>query len=254
MSSSKPLRVVALLLGFVAVCGCQAGVSEAPPDRAAGVVPAPPPPPAPPQLEDTGWEGLEAALPPPQVAVIGDSLTNLSREELVAALGPEVEPIVIAANAHTTAEMQSYLDFLLASEEGPPDRLVINLGTNDALRGNQTALADYEAMLAKLDGVDCIVLTTVAELTDLFVPPISAVAARLNTRILLAPWVDPRVQVAGWNGAVGQPDGAAWLDADAIHPNQAGQRELAELIASTLARCPGGAGASPGVDVAGAGS
>lgn len=170
------------------------------------------------------------------MAVVGDSITELSREDIAGALASDYGYWIMAEDNRTIAEVQPALDTVLADESGPPDRVVVNLGTNDALQRNPDATAHYDAMLAKLGDADCVVLVTVNQASDVFQER-PGVAERLNGHIAELAADDPRVQVLDWE-RLARLEHPEWLsDRDGIHPNDEGQAALAFFTRLALDDC-----------------
>ncbi|MGZ4717490.1 MAG: SGNH/GDSL hydrolase family protein, partial [Acidimicrobiales bacterium] len=73
----------------------------------------------------------------PSLVLIGDSITHRSADVLTAALSDRYNVTVVAEDGRTIAEQQ---DGASQAAESAPEYVVINLGTNDAVKG--VSLAD----------------------------------------------------------------------------------------------------------------
>jgi len=176
----------------------------------------------------------------PRVLLVGDSITSLSQPELTARLRGRYRVEVSGAPRRTTQERVRDLPLLLTTK---PERLVINLGTNDVLRGESTkgTLAALERIGTAFPTVHCVVLVTVNHnmfsAKQVRVGPdayaldrgIRALAARRHWGVV--PW-DSIVQ--RYLDA-GQQQGS--LSDDTVHPRPVGRRLLADAYRTALDRC-----------------
>lgn len=98
------------------------------------------------------------------MAVVGDSITVLARDELRSRLaaGPWRAQIR-AVNGATTLDMEPAVEALVAG--GPPDQAVVNLGTNDVMQGRSGAatVGTVGHLVELLAGAACIHLVTLNE-------------------------------------------------------------------------------------------
>lgn len=184
-----------------------------------------------------------AVQPRPLVVLAGDSITERGAGALAGALdgtfgigGHDVE--VVARSGATAGEMEADVT---AAAAHSPQQVVINLGTNDAVRTGTVAegLAAIERMAAAFPSASCIHLVTLSESMVAFEDPVGPGqrAAEMNRGIIdlasrngygLIRWD----QIVAEGVARGEP-----LTLDSIHPDGAGDAELADAYASAVASC-----------------
>jgi lysophospholipase L1-like esterase len=183
---------------------------------------------------------LRVERPGPAVAIVGDSITAWGAGPLEERLGVAWDLRIEAVAGHTVAD-QLGAARTLADEQPPAAQLVVNLGTNDALLAVPTA-SSLDALAQMLDAypdVRCIHLVTVTD--------------RWRQRGTREPWpearalneglrtfgTDPRVRIVDWAARLeaADADGTSLL-LDDVHPNDAGNVVLADLIGASLATCP----------------
>lgn len=185
-----------------------------------------------------GW-----AQPRPLVVLGGDSITELSAGALAGAIdgtlgigGNDVS--VVARSGATAGEMEPEV---VATAADGPTQVVINLGTNDAVRTGDldAAIASIERMAAAFPGASCIHLVTLSESMVTFEDPVGpgVRAADLNRRIIdLAARSGYRVirwdQIVADGVARGEP-----LTLDSIHPDEAGEARLGEAYREAVEGC-----------------
>jgi lysophospholipase L1-like esterase len=242
-------RVVSRVMAATAVLGAlvagpAGGAQAAPapptvPDAATTVSrPTPPPPEPAPDLSIEAFSRRRA----PRLAVIGDSITNISHDALHAAFDRDFGVSVDGRSGYTIAQQlptaERYADSAL-----DPATVVINLGQNDAFATADlgSANAAMRALIGQFPYADCIVLTTVNGNT--FSPEWNAWANDFNFWVLFALAVeDDRVRLADWNSlvadyyAAGQPDGE--LTSDLVHPTALGAQRLVGVTAGAVHACP----------------
>jgi len=112
----------------------------------------------------------------PNLVLIGDSITHRSADVLTEALSDRYNVTIVAEDGRTIAEQQEGAS---QAAESSPDYVLINLGTNDAVKG--VSLEDAEKglvdMAAKFPDA-CIVFTTINKNTT--IPVYNAKASALN--------------------------------------------------------------------------
>jgi len=176
----------------------------------------------------------------PRVAVIGDSITALAQPDISAALDPSFDVHYTFRIGVRTDQMLG----LIASDlqaNGPMSAAVINLGTNDAIKGGPSApaLANFDALLTMSRSVPCEVLTTISLRAD--IRGGSDVAAALNRKILDLAIADPgHYKVVDWNGFLSSLDRAQlgqYLQRDLIHQTPAGAQWIATSYRAALHVC-----------------
>jgi hypothetical protein len=165
----------------------------------------------------------------PRVAVIGDSITVISAEDIHAALHPEYASSITAAiGIKTDAQLVTAQRYVATD----PSVVVINLGTNDV-----SAHDSPESFRHEMDAIvglfpdRCVVVTTLTTQ-----PPVSkefaARAAAYNEYLRTFP------HVADWDAVLAQAvRNGEQLTSDGVHPNDEGQRRYAALLAAAVRLC-----------------
>jgi|GEM_PF-2652565 lysophospholipase L1-like esterase len=165
----------------------------------------------------------------PRVAVIGDSITFLSVDAINAALRPRFAPGITAViGIKTDAQLVTAKRYAATH----PDIVVIDLGTNDVTQHD--AFESYRHELGSMVGLfpqSCVVVTTITTHTpgdDAFAQR----AAKYNEYLRTFP------HVADWDAVVGQAlQAGQHILTDLVHPNPAGQRLYAGLVAQAVSAC-----------------
>lgn len=170
----------------------------------------------------------------PSVAVAGDFFTRDAAADLHAALDPTYATRLFGEPDATLGDFTASIDGgeALADQlaDPAPDVLVVQLGTNDAIRGVPTSdsLAALDALIGRFPGA-CVVGLTVTELGD----PAGYhrdLAGALNAGIRAR--VDQVLDVA--RGVEQDP---SVLEADGIHLDPSIWAPLAAAIADTVGHC-----------------
>jgi len=126
-------------------------------------------------------------------------------------------------------------------ENGPTAAVVINLGTNDAIVGGNSApaMASLTQLLTTVRPVRCVVLTTIGPFAD--DRGCSDVGAALNRRMTDLVAGDPRrYKLVDWNrflSTLSSQTRQHYLKADLIHETPAGARWLAASDEVELHTC-----------------
>ena len=213
----------------------RAGTVTTVPDLVSGLTTDIPPPP---------YQGDPAA---PTVAVVGDSITQLSTTRFVERLRTAWSVSVQGFSGLFVGELAPNATRYAATE---PDQVVINLGSNDAHELVPTAqsVADMQALIGLFPEADCIHLTTITTSSGL--PSTTDGGHRLNDELRAMALADPRVRIIDWAAAVaahqaaGNP-GGSWTF-DGIHPSTAGREALVGMVETALAACDSPPGAIDG--------
>lgn len=190
-------------------------------------------------LAATGWESSCTGREGPLVAFLGDSLTDgwgLSTEEAypalvareLAARGRPIRALNAGRSGDTVAQGLSRLPGVLQKR---PDVVVVALGVNDALRAMsvEEAERDLRAIVAGAQAAGArVLLLGVPAPPSLATPHARRFASiyprvAADTRIALVPDL-----LAGAAGDRGR------MFPDALHPNAAGQRQVAENVRPAL--------------------
>jgi hypothetical protein len=174
----------------------------------------------------------------PKVDVVGDSITWLATPDISGALAPHYAYLVSGKVGYTIAQQQPTINFLLANNSGAPADVIVNLGTNDAMKQHQPGgypqyQADYNNMVASLAGVHCVILVTINTLTDY---PSGNTAQTINSDIAQTVATRHNFHEIDWANLISQGNNAQqWLNpTDMVHPNAAGQQEIANLYLQAL--------------------
>ena len=180
--------------------------------------------------------------PRPSVAVLGDSITFESETELRAALAEATAvdlTALVGRPGKTFAELLADGERIAATD---PDLVVINLGTNDALKGvpvEDTRL-DLDALYAALPDA---LIVAVAVTTRFSGSPFDVRAQAINDRLRAGCRDGARpVAVVAWDQIVAADDAnqadSPALDpilSDGLHPTPRGRARLADAIAAAVA-------------------
>jgi lysophospholipase L1-like esterase len=173
------------------------------------------------------WSSSEEA---PSVLVVGDSVTRLSQEEIRDHLG-------WAATVDVRAEDGFRTDQLLASArrgiEADPDIAIVMPGYNDVLQDAPEAPA-LEEMAEIVAEVPC----TVWVLLPTKAPYSTDVVERWNQRVAEAAAAHRSIHVSPeWKDLVDSAPGFTYVsEVDGVHPNDLGQRTIAEVMARAAER------------------
>jgi hypothetical protein len=180
--------------------------------------------------------------PTDDVAIVGDSITEMSESTVHAELDPHYHVRIQGRGGYRVEEMEPYG---IELAESKPEQVIINLGTNDVLTNwpSDKSTAALKRVLADFAGARCIHVVTINEaILSTSSPGVDARAFVFNfgLRQLAA---DERLDVIDWAKAVkddlaaGSPDGP--LTSDSVHPNATGQKLLATLYHRALDACTG---------------
>jgi hypothetical protein len=160
---------------------------------------------------------------PPTVAVVGDSITALSRASIATALARAgYQPLIEATPGVKMSQAASAMDQL--SAQIPAD-WIIELGTNDAGANNllwpEAFLAEWE----KVSSSHCVIYVSVS-------PRAGPIAGQIDASLEGLAGRSSNVHVLDWGHLEYSQPG--WVGPDTIHPTPAGQLELANLEARAL--------------------
>jgi lysophospholipase L1-like esterase len=161
-----------------------------------------------------------------QVAVIGDSITVLSKPYFARAFGSGGGADVRAKNGQRIDQM---LPALQAALKGHPRAVVINLGTNDVLQAqyHPNWQPAFDRMVELLAPKSCVVLTTISDRA--WSPTaVQSVADDINRAITSTAAQHPNFHILDWNALVHGPNGDKLLYFDKVHPSPNGQALLAQ--------------------------
>jgi lysophospholipase L1-like esterase len=157
------------------------------------------------------------------VAVVGDSITALSRTDVSAVLTQAgFQPVVEATPGVKMAQAAATIDQL--SQQSPTD-WIIELGTNDAGGNNRLWSEAFLAEWQRVESSDCVIYVSVS-------PRAGAIATQIDTAFAGLAAKHANVHVLDWGRL--EYDHPGWVEPDTIHPTPAGQAELAGLEAQAL--------------------
>jgi hypothetical protein len=159
------------------------------------------------------------------VAIIGDSITVGSQEELVATM-PLDDVEVIATSGIRLGPQREAITFAVAAQ---PDVLVIELGTNDVPMYTPEFLDAIDEVLDETDALPCVRWVTV------YVPGADDAVEAINEHLDDATDDHDNLELIDWFTLV--DDDPSLLSADGLHPNEEGQQVLADAVAASVARC-----------------
>jgi lysophospholipase L1-like esterase len=174
----------------------------------------------------------------PRVGMVGDSLTCLSASDLQDDFQSTYGYDIACKNGITITQGAQLAGDVDHSLEGSPSVMIVNLGTNDALKAKHdigphnsvdgaAATQALNDLAYELGNVPCVLWVTVSEVPDVYG---SHVAAGINSWIH-ARTADPHNFMVDWWGQL-RTDGNAtnWLSpVDGIHTTVAGQAALASM-------------------------
>jgi lysophospholipase L1-like esterase len=169
----------------------------------------------------------------PKVGIVGDSITNLLKPDLKSAVGSRYRYVVKARDGKRIDQQLDELRSLLHGDD-PPQRLIVNLGTNDVLQGRSDALGHLDRELQLVADVDCVILVTINPNAD---DGDSHLAEKLNDAMKGAVASLPNFHLLDWAGLLAADPHRAeqWLsDFDAVHPSAAGSQALAAQYRQAL--------------------
>ena len=161
----------------------------------------------------------------PTVAMVGDSITALSRHSIATSLGeagyqPSIEAVI-------GIELEQAVPLVDQLAEQKPNDWIIELGTNDAGRDNPLWALPLLAEWKQVRSSGCVIYLSVS-------PHAGPIAAQINDSLAELARAHANVHILDWgNLEYGNP---AWIEPDMIHPTPAGQAELASLEAQVLRR------------------
>ena len=175
------------------------------------------------------------------VAIIGDSITFLNQGEIQKQLSPTFKLNVSATLGITLGNSLPAAQQLAAAD---PRQVVINLGSNDALKAVpiDQAIGELRSVVSTFSGADCIHLVDInTHMVAEGRGPVGPEAEQLNAEMLKLAAKDSRIDVIGWNKIISDdiaahpPNGR--LTGDTVHPGPEGQKLLAAELDTVLHRC-----------------
>lgn len=174
-----------------------------------------------------------------RLVVVGDSITNEGRDQLLAAFVGRYTVVVEGRPGHVVSELQDAADELAVP---PPTVVIIELGTNDVSYRIETTRSadDLRRMVDTFAAAPCVVLVTVDE--GLPVSGARARASAFNAAVRSIAASDPaRLRVVDMTALVDAAEADPALGGsfhyDGIHPGAAGQTRLAAAYAAVVDTC-----------------
>ena len=173
----------------------------------------------------------------PKVALIGDSITVQMEAPLKQVLEPSYRVIIKAKSGQRLDQRLPTVKSVLHTVAGPPDLMVIDLGTNDALQNYAGWGASLTSTMGLVANVKCVVFLTVNQNADIHH---GTVAAQINQALQNAVASRPNFHILDWNALLRQDGNAKhWLsDLDGIHLSPEGTYALALQYLAVIRACP----------------
>lgn len=203
----------------------------------AGAAPSAPPPTSSPDLAPDQAPDIRGSL-----AIVGDSITEQGQDIMRARFEDRWNLRIDGRSGYT---IDDQIPAAQALAQDRPTQMIVNLGTNDVLRGHsaEAIATDLQTLLDDMVGVSCIHVVTVAQGMVLPGQEFTDAAVAANQAIVAVAARNRGVDVVDWSGwknryeAGSQPDGPMVFDT--IHPTEAGQEALADLYEDALGSCGG---------------
>ena len=190
--------------------------------------------------------GLAAGPHVVTISVADDAPASVVLQGLAQFDGDRGRGVTLYDSARSGATVSTFTDdlegFLAAAGAAQPDLVTITLGANDAVTTSPDDLAaGYTTLIEGLQGLDSAPSVLVV---DEFTPALSVASAWNGSA---ADYRSAVEEVARQTGSAhvtiddalagsGVADLGSLLSADGLHPNDAGQRVLADYLTATLAR------------------
>lgn len=173
-----------------------------------------------------------------KVGLIGDSITDMSRDPFTTALGSDHQVEIVGKFGARSDEVIPDVKVIAASD---PAQAVINIGTNDAIQrvpAEQTR-DNIQQILDLLDGADCRFLVQINEgITDQANGESRAAeATAINDQLAQLADRNERVEVIEWNATIADNGGNGAITYDTVHLSDKGVVLLAEAYQEALDSC-----------------
>jgi hypothetical protein len=176
-------------------------------------------------FEKAAYPAGQGASKPPTVAVVGDSITALSRQSIETSLAhSSYQPTIEAVVGIQMAPALSLIDQLARQN---PNDWIIELGTNDAGRDNPVWASPLLAEWQRVRAAGCVIYVSVS-------PRAGPIAAQIDDSLARMAQAHDNVHILDWGNL--EYDNPTWVEPDMIHPTPAGQAELAALETQELRR------------------
>jgi lysophospholipase L1-like esterase len=190
-------------------------------------------------LSVVGLRDLGIGRHRPAVALIGDSITaNLDRTAQ-RQLGDDYALAVDGRPGYLAEQQQ---EAAINTARFPFDQVVINLGTNDVMNSDHDLDETVSALGQITDsvaGIGCVHLVTVSEGMINDTGDAGPRARRVNEAIRVIASEHPNVRVIDWATIERdyERDHGETITTDTVHPNDVGNRVLADAYDASLAAC-----------------
>lgn len=172
----------------------------------------------------------------PRVAVLGDSITQLSNTELHTALEKSFDADIVGRFGKRSDEVVGDAATMGAAD---PKVAIVNIGTNDAAQSVPIAQtrAALDRIVSDFDGAKCVFLVEVNEqITSNGTQRVDAVRA-INDQLRQIASKNDAVRVIEWNRIEAENGGAAQLTYDTVHLSQKGRIVLADTYLKAAESC-----------------
>lgn len=181
----------------------------------------------------------------PRVAVLGDSITALSASPIETTLAPDYAWNVDGQSGYTIAQSEPQLQAMLTDPQGSPQDVITELGTNDAIEYPTLGNAWQASLTAEsnaLASTPCVIWVNVSTYSELNLPAGTPyVASEIDVAIAKLVAQHPNFHLLDWNAWVDQGTNySSYIVPSAfglgIHPNVAGEQQIADLYQYALSQ------------------
>jgi predicted small lipoprotein YifL len=175
----------------------------------------------------------------PKVSVTGDSITNLMKPDYDTVLTTVYQIDVVGINGWTMEQLVPKLKVQLHNTVfGPPDRVVLNMGTNDVNFYNYDWRVDFDTVWDLVGDRPCVVYVT---LSPFLAIRNNGIEVAINAAIEEQAALYPHVRVVQWDDVIANAMATNTLGEytfDGVHPTANGAAYLAHMVDDALATCP----------------
>jgi lysophospholipase L1-like esterase len=177
--------------------------------------------------------GVDGNLSGPTVGVVGDSITQLIAPDLAMTLDTSYAYQISGIAGDTISQQLPTIEAMVSGPTGPPQDMILNLGTNDVLSHNTLWQGAFDQEIDAVENLHCVILVTVNQIPDHNQP---GIASSINAAIAQQVADHPNFHEIDWWSLLREGNNAVlWLSPyDGIHPTAAGQQELAGLYLQAL--------------------
>lgn len=173
-----------------------------------------------------------------KVGLIGDSITDMSRQPLTTALGTDHVVEIVGKFGARSDEVIPDVKVIAASN---PGAAIINIGTNDALQqvpADQTR-ANIQQILDLLEDTGCRFLVQINEgIADKATgTPRTEEARAVNAQLASLAEENDGVEVIDWNATIASNGGNGVVTYDTVHLSDKGVVLMADVYRTALDGC-----------------